>query len=189
MGLEGGDLVDASLVATSLERGRKHGIHCVESNLATDDSFAEADHVCRIVSTSEHGGGHIVYDRSPDTDHLVGGDRDPNASAADAQTELDVSRTHGTPNSSPKIWVVDGHFGRVGAKIDNVMTMRGQVLDHVALEAEACVVRTDGDTHGLSVPTAGCHTRSLGSMELTCPRNGTFPGAADHLERSATGGR
>jgi len=85
---DSGDLIEAALVASTGEGCIEESLDHFEGGGGCDDAGAEGEDVGVVVFAGELGGDDVVGQGGADAGNFVGGDGNPNARAADGDTEI-----------------------------------------------------------------------------------------------------
>src|SRR6266436_7373667 len=89
-----GDFVEAALVAASGEGCLEESLNHFEGGGGGDDAGAEGEDVGVVVFAGELGGDDVVGQGGADAGDFVGGDGNPNARAANSDTEISFFRSN-----------------------------------------------------------------------------------------------
>ena len=107
--------------------------HCVASSVSR----------ALVARLSSRGPGRRP---GPDAVDFVGRHGNANAAAADTQTAVGLTITHGSPHGGAEVGVVDTIIG-VGAAVDDVVATIPKVGGEPLLEMESGMVRSNSDAH------------------------------------------
>jgi hypothetical protein len=133
--VEGGQLGDATAVATALEAGVAERPHAGLGDAGADDPGAQRDHVGVVVGARRGGGERLGAQRAAHARHLVGGDADADAGAADDEAQgRRPRRRHRATDRGAVVGIVDRLLA-VGAEVGDLVAEPAQQLDRWRLRA------------------------------------------------------
>jgi len=142
VGFEGGDLVDAALMAAAFKLGCGKGGDDLLSETDTHDAAPQRQHVRIIVFTRHPRGIEAIAERSAHTAHLVRSELFTLAAAAEDDPPVGITGNHGPADASADLRIVD-RIGRIGAPVVDLMALQSEERDKVSFEVVAGVVRSD----------------------------------------------
>src|SRR5205807_6508054 len=112
---------------------------------------AQADHVGVVVFARQPRGVVAERQRATDAADLVGCHRFTVAAAAEDDAEAAGLGGHAYRRRDHECRIVVFRVVRMGAAVDRIVALRGQMVDEPLLQLEAGVVRTQIDAHGSAV--------------------------------------
>src|SRR6267142_6459389 len=138
------DFVEAAPVAASGEGCIEESLNHFEGGGRGDDAGAEGEDVGVVVFAGELGGDDIVGQGAADAGDFVGGDGNPNARAADSDTEISFLRSNAFAYGFAKIRIVHGVLGAGALVVDQVSRFL-EIFSDGFFERESGVIGTNGD--------------------------------------------
>jgi hypothetical protein len=141
-----GNLIDTSLVASSLEGGIEPEPDDLVGQSGRDDPPAHGQDIGVVVRPRHPRRVEIVAERRANAAYLVGGDLLPLTAPADDQTALRLTGGHGTSDLGADVRIID-RFPVVRATIVDLVTELPQHADEMLLQREAGVIGPDRNAH------------------------------------------
>ena len=126
-------------MATALVGGIQERVEGVKRDVLVDETLAEAHHVGVVVLPCEGSRGGVMNRGGPYAGDLVGRHGDPDAGAADTDTQVGLSGHHGAADGGAIVGVVDAALV-VGAEINDVEAAVGEPVGEEFLQPVSGVV-------------------------------------------------
>ncbi len=164
------NLVDAALMAATLERRVEKDPDDLLGELGSDDTRADRQHVRVVVLAGHARRIEVVAERGPHTVDLVGRDLLALAAAPEHDPHVGLA-AHDRPGHRRAERRIVDRLGAVGAEIVDRVAPIGQHSHEVLLERIARVVTTDGNTHSGECNERGSRFPGLtrGCLRLRLP--------------------
>lgn len=122
----------------------EEGLDHFEGGGGGDDAGAKGEDVGVVMFAGELGGEDIVGQRSADAGDFVGGDGNPDARAADSDTQIGLFRSNAFAHGFAEIRIVHGVFGAGALIVDGISSVF-QVFLNGFFDGETGVIGTNGD--------------------------------------------
>ena len=133
-------------MASAVEGRGEEDLDQALDHLRAGEPFAEREHVRVVVASCQLRRERLADAGTANARHLVRGDRDAQARAADDDPSRHSARRHGLADREAVIRVVD-RFGAVRAEVENLVTLSAQLRDDAIFEGEAGMVGGKDDLH------------------------------------------
>ena len=141
-------MIDAALMAAALEISVKKCLDARPRHLDPDQSSAECDGVRVIVLACKAGRERLRHLCAAAGRIAVGGNRDPDARAADGDSALGAPVRDRLGEHRPVARIIDALVA-VGAEVEDVVALCREPGRKLVLEVDAGVVGGHYDAHGL----------------------------------------
>src|SRR5664279_3280691 len=148
--LEGGDLVEAWLVAPALIGRVQPGDDAVERDLLGRRPTAKREHVGIVVFFSHPCRVAVVDQCAADAGDLVGRVASADAGTADGDADCGWICYDLAAHRGCEVGIVDGMLTAVGAQVLDFIALERQCVDEERLEAKSAVIGTNDDFHVLT---------------------------------------